>query len=362
MILGNTASILLYFAIFGISILLLFLGEKKKNKLLVILALLLPITLASIRSQVGTDWIAYNQFYEEVAQEDSKEFWRQIVEHETEPMMMFIGWITSTTKSGSWVIFFVYSAITLLFMYLAIRKLVPKNSWLLFGVFLFTAFPDSFNTMRQMAAMSVLAYMFSLLVDCWPRTKREMIILILLLILAINLHYATIALLPILFIPWLSRKIGEKKISYILAILLIFSLSLFPLLIQLLANSGLLSPKHYETLTNDFGSFYNFNFLICIVIGTFSFFYFKKGGNNIFTPLMLLGANYAALGFYSRYLGRLADFFWPFATILAWKILDTFKISSKAKIVVTCSAAAVYFILAYVIMGTSEVIPYGTIF
>ncbi len=362
MILGNTTSIILYFVVFGFSIFLLFLGEKKKNKLLIVLALLLPIALASVRSQVGTDWIAYNQFYEEVAQEDSKEFWRQIVEHETEPMMMFIGWITSNLKSGSWVIFFIYSTITLLFMYLAMRKMVPKKSWLLFGVFLFVAFPDSFNTMRQMAAMSVLAYMFSLLVHCWPRDKRELIILVLLLVLAVNLHYATIALLSVLLIPWFSRKFSEKKLSYILTILLVFSLLLFPFLIQFLASSGILSPKHYETLINDFGSFYNFNFLICITLGTFSFFYFKNRKMTTLTPLMFLGANYAALGFYSRYLGRLADFFWPFATILAWEILDTFKIPEKAKIIVTLSVSTLYFILAYIIMGTSEIIPYGTIF
>ena len=393
MILGNITSIILYILVFVLAALLLYFGEKRHSKWLIILAFLPPILLATFRYQVGTDWIAYNQFYEEVAQEDSAEFWRQIRERETEPLMMFIGLITSTLRTGSWPIFLIYSSITLIFMYLAMRRLAPKHTWLVFTVFLFTAFPDSFNIMRQMAAMSVLAYLYAWIATRRPvdtkssrdtasvrpvvtggqrlflgrdlRNGRAMtcVTVVILLILAINLHYATLALLPILLIPYLSKKFGEKKISYALSLLLIVSLLLFPLLIQLLATSGILSPKHYETLTNDFGSFYNFNFLICIVLGAFSFFYFrKKPTANFLTPLILLGANYAAVGFYSRYLGRLADFFWPFAILLAWQILDSFKISLRLKIILTLAAALLYFFIVYVWLGTNEILPYGFAF
>ena len=393
MILDNLTSIFVYLAVFALSILLFYFGEKKHNKLLTILAFVPPILLATFRYQVGTDWIAYNQFYEEVGIEDKAEFWRQIVERESEPFMMFLGLLVHHLHIGSWPIFFVYSSITLIFMYLAFRKLAPKYSWLMFGVFLFMAFPDSFNIMRQMSAMSVLMYLYAYLATKRPvdtkssrdtasvrpvvtgerrlvlgrnlRNGRAMtcVTVVFLLVLAVNLHYATLALLPVLLIPYLSRKFDEKKLSYILALLLIIALLLFPLLIQFLATSGILSAKHYETLTNDFGSFYNFNFLICVVLGAFSFFYFrKKPTANHLTPLILLGANYSALGFYSSYLGRLADFFWPFAILLTWQILDTFKLSNRVKITLTLAASIIYFFLAYVIMGTDEILPYGFIF
>lgn len=401
MILDNVSSIILYLAVFIFSLVCLYFAEKRNNRLFLVLAFVLPILFATFRYQVGTDWVAYNQFYEEVAQEDSAEFWRQIREYETEPLMMFLGWTVSSLRIGSWPIFLIYSSITLIFMYLALRRLAPKHSWLLFSTFLFVAFPDSFNIMRQMAAMAVLAYLYAWLATSTRKTaaiqiflksfrrlqlrKRRrspvttsrtnavsqkdsvstgrFILILLLLVLAVNLHYATLPLLPALLIPLLSRKLGEKRLSYILALLLVVLLLLFPFLIQLLATSGILSPKHYETLINDFGSFYNFNFLIYIILGAFSFFHFrKKSTANHLTPLILLGANYAAVGFYSRYLGRLAEFFWPFAILLSWQILDTFKIDPRLKIVVTLSVALLYFFLAYVFMGTNEIFPYGFIF
>ena len=75
----------------------------------------------------------------------------------------------------------------------------------------------------------------------------------------------------------------------------------------------------------------------------------------------MTGVAYSAVGFYSGYLGRLADFFWPFAIFMLWQLLSETEEKPLVKITIMYIIAIAYFILAFVIMGTNQLIPYDII-
>lgn len=357
-------SLLFYIAIFLLSATLLYLGKSYHKKYLLVLALMLPISLAGFRYQVGTDWAAYHQFYQEVGEEAPSEVVRQIRDRESEPLMIVLGRSVALIGTGSWVIFYFYAIITIGFMYLVIKD--DKNSALLYALFLVMVFPSSFNTMRQMAAMSVMTLLLVLAFRPPNLSRAKSVALKLALaLLAVNLHYASLALLPVLLVPHLVKRLGWRKLSLVLIIILIATVSLAPLGIEGLARSGLLSKKHFGALMDHAGSMMNYHFWIYLigagVAGALAGWK-KNRQMALLIPIMLVASVYAALGFYSGYLGRIADFFWPIAIYMGWNTLKILPMRPKTQVATALVVAVVYFVLVYGWMGTNEILPYRMIF
>ena len=69
MTLTNSASIVFYLLFFTLLILFSYLGFYKKNKICAVLAILLPVLVAGFRFNVGTDYAAYYEMYNQVSNE-----------------------------------------------------------------------------------------------------------------------------------------------------------------------------------------------------------------------------------------------------------------------------------------------------
>ncbi len=367
MIFDGFTSVLLYFIVFALSAVLLHLGDKKKLKSLTMLGLLIVVLFSAFRLNAGTDTATYRTFYEEVSTSTVQRSVDRLKSGEMEPFIIFTAMFGGFIGVGDWFMFAVFALITVYFLYKTTRKLDEKYYWVLYGVCLLMVYPNSFNTMRQMAAMSVLSYVLSVIIRSVIDGRRVGAVKIMLLSLfAISLHYSSIALLPILLVPYITRRFGYHKTFYIIGFLTILIVTLYKPALQILSSAGVLSPKHFATFINTEGSLLNFNFLICGFLAFISALHYRNHRNNNHLNkhnliILMVGVAYSAIGFYSGYLGRLADFFWPFAILMLWQLISETKETPLKKVAIMYAVAIAYFILAFVIMGTNQLIPYDII-
>lgn len=365
--LNEYASFFVYLLMFAIVTFLFYLGGKRGRKTYIILGVLLLTIFAGIRYTTGTDTATYNKFYDEVSNEPISHSIDRFMSGEMEPFIIIVVRLGSSLGFGSWFMFGIFAFITAYFLYRTAWILDKKHFWVLYGVFLLMVFPNSFNTMRQMAAMSVLSFALVGIIKRHIKDRRVRYTkLILSIIFAITLHYASIALLPVFLIPYITNKIGYRRAFLVFGILAVIIAFLYGPALNFLVESSLLPVKHYETFMDTEGSLLNFNFIICAIIAIIAAFHYRSRKNNNpvnenYLPIITAGAAYAAIGFYSGYLGRLADFFWPFAVMMIWNILNETKEKPLKKIAIMYIIALAYFILAFVIMGTNELFPYNTI-
>lgn len=360
-------SVIIYFVVFSLSATLLYLGGKKKLKTLTILGLLIVVLFSAFRLNAGTDTATYRTFYEQVSTSTVQRSMERLESGEMEPFIILTAMFGGFIGVGDWFMFAVFALITVYFLYKTAQKLDEKNYWILYGACLLMVYPNSFNTMRQVAAMSVLSYLLSAIIQSIIDKRRVGAVkTILLSLFAISLHYSSIALIPVLLVPYITKRFGYHKTFYVMGVLAIFIITLYKPALQILASAGILSPKHYITFINTEGSFLNFNFLICGVLTLVSAFHYKNHRNNNHLNkhnliILMAGVAYSAIGFYSGYLGRLADFFWPFAILMLWQLITETQETPLKKIAIMYAIAIAYFILAFVIMGTNQLIPYDII-
>lgn len=368
MILNNLASILLYVTVFLVSAVLMYLSYRTKKRVFILLALIPPIVLASIRFMVGTDFQAYDSFYTIIQNENSEVTISRLLGFEMEPFIIMTSLIGGIFHLGSWFMFFVYAAITVLFAYLTFRLVDRKNSWILYGSFLFITFLSSFNQMRQAAAIAVLAFLIMYIISNINAHKRTRLLYIFLgSIFAVSLHYSSVILLPILLIPFISTKIKRTVLYPLLTVGIAASALLLPTILNFVVGIGVLPEKQLSTLLSDDygGSILNFSFYVFFVLFIIMANHYRSQPKNkkgtIYTTLMGIGALYASFGFHSGYLGRLADLFWVFAIIAIWEIINDFQDSIYKKALIMFLFCFAYFTLVYVVLGVDAIIPYQTL-
>ena len=158
MTLTNSASIVFYLLFFTLLILFSYLGFYKKNKVCVVLAILLPVLVASFRFNVGTDYAAYYEMYNQVSNESYGEVMSRLKTGASEPLILLLISLCGNVLFGHWLFFAAFAFITSLFLYLSFNKFDKKKSWLLYSGAMLILFPLSFNAMRQIAAISVITY------------------------------------------------------------------------------------------------------------------------------------------------------------------------------------------------------------
>ena len=369
MLLSDFASIVLYVVVLSGSALLMYLGNKTGRRSLIALSLLLPVLLAGVRYMVGTDYEAYDKLYGLVQTEDSRITLSRLTGFEMEPFIIGVSILGGWLSFGSWFLFGIYALITTLFAYFAFRLVDRRYCWVLFGSFLFVVFLGSFNQMRQIAAIAVLAYLVMRIIKNMTEKKHTKVMSIVLgMAFATMLHYSSIMLAPVLLVPYIVSKIKHRRTLYLFCCLGIAGLTvLLPRIIDLVVSSGILPFKQVQALVggNFDGSILNFGFFAFTTLFAIAVCYFRPKPNDkqddVYAALLGVGAMYAALGFYSGYLGRLADLFWMVLLIVIWKVLGKFSDSIRLKILLMTIFSLLYFLVVYVVIGAGEVLPYQTI-
>ena len=74
--------------------------------------------------------------------------------------------------------------------------------------------------------------------------------------------------------------------------------------------------------------------------------------------LLLLGAAYSAVGFYSGYLGRLSMFFWIFIIMIAGEMLYQLTKKNRLRVAICSAVAILYFVVYFFVFGFNAIFPY----
>lgn len=357
------SSVVLYLAVFLVAGLLAYVGEKKKKVTPILIALLFPILLAGFRYTAGTDSLTYRNFYNDIGSESFETSMARINDGTMEPFIVYLSRIGNALHFDASFIFIVFAAITVVFFYLTARTISRKNAWLYFTLLLLIVFPESFNIMRQLAAIAVQAFALSYIYDRRRNQKKPKLLLVLLLAgFSMTLHYSSVLLLPVLFLPVVMQHVRSRSLYLVLSICAIACACAFPVLLTTATSIGLLSQKHIATFMETPGSLINIKFFAALILTIVYAVNYRRNGlrrDKFLCFLMLVGTVYSAVGFYSGYVGRMANFFWVFIIIAMVDLLGQLSEKKYSRVTISISLGVLYFILYFAILGLGEIIPYS---
>lgn len=305
---GILGSILLYLVAFGSSAALVGYGYKKKNIVLQIIGLLIPILLCGLRFNVGIDYPSYLDAYADITNP-------QVVDRyggttKLEPTFYLISYLSYFIFSNPIAIFVTYSAVTVFAFYKSLTLMKPKYISIALFFFYSIFFLNSFNIMRQGAAISLGCLAISYYIN-GQKMKATLYFLI-----AFAFHSSAIALIIFLISERFIKKkfkMKNKKFTPIFSITVILSLLIATLGLKIAAVGSFI-----YSVTGRIGV-YNpgisagilFKYLICLaciylVIYTWKYFNEKQKELSIFVSLGLvvysLGLVYNEAGRFGTYL------------------------------------------------------------
>ncbi len=364
MSLSDFSSVVLYLAVFSAAIACAYIGQKKNSKTFYALAILLPAILVGFRGLAGTDTEAYRNFYSEISSESIGESLERIANGGMEPFAVLISLIGNALRLPASFMLLTFALITAAFFYATARLFNREKAWLFYGVILFIVFPEGMNMMRQLAAVSVQAFALMYVIRTQQANKKTRWLLVLVLaLLSISLHYSSLLLLPAFILPVIVKHTAhEKSLALIMFIFVAICLFAFPSLLNFIAGAGILPEKHYNTFLDSGGSIININFFCSTILTAILFANYHRRGNpddKSFSFLMLAGAIYSAVGFYSGYFGRLSTLFWVFIVIIASDLLCQLFEKNGHRFVACAAVAISYFLLYYCVIGFNAIMPYS---
>lgn len=361
--LNDAASILLYLVVFLTAGIFAYLGEKKKCKTFYILAILLPVLLASFRFTTGTDSLTYRTLYDEIGNESSSFTSYRVSSGELEPFVVYASVLGNALHLPASFLFFLFASITAVALFFTTRIVSQKHAWLIYGMLLFIVFPEGMNVMRQVAANSVQALALAYVFNEHQNGRRIRITPTLLLVaFSITLHYSSVLLLPVFFLPTIIKHVRGYTLALLLSLLIALCVLAFPALLEFVIDLGIISQRHYATFMEIEGSLINVKFFAALIAAAALIANYnrrKKLIDKQYSLLMLLGVSYAAVGFYSGYLGRLAIFFWIFIIMFAGKLLCQLFTKESHRIAICSAVAIMYFIVYFYLLEFNALIPYS---
>ena len=360
MILSNIASILFYFFIFFSVILFSYLYKRTKKTIFAAISVILPALFVALRFRVGTDTEGYIQMFNEVSSMDISQILYKVMSFGIEPFAIFVIKFSKLLGLDCFFFFFVFSILTFSAFFFGIKNISKEHAWLLFPACIILALPFSINIMRQGAAIAVVFLAFTSTLN-----KDYKKFALPLFILAFTIHFSSILLFPIFILKPFLKKYGLRRLMTAILVVLVFLLFALPKALPIIINNGLLPQKYLDTFGSFSSNLMNFDFLIFSILAFILLLTknrtnsFPKELNQLFALLVLAGVCYSGAGFSSAYLGRFADFFWPFIIVAIWLFIDRLEDGRCFKQVLFLSAMLIYFTATTILMGNSELIPYG---
>lgn len=360
MILSNISSIFFYLCIFALTFLFSFLHYKTKRKVHAVISILVPSIAIALRFGVGTDSMAYSEMFDVISKESLGQAIARVTSFSMEPTAVLFVKLLHHLSFGYFAFFFSYSLITFACLHLFSKKVDHKNAWFIFGALVLIMLPYCINGMRQAAAVSL----FSLLLVNVFNKPRAILQNLGLFLLTICFHFSAIILAPVLLIAPALKHYSTKKVAIFATFALLCALFVFPKFITILLDTGLMPGKYASTLELYGGSIVNFDFVIFFALAVLLVLTRRKGNSashifNSYSVLIILcGLFYAGLGFHSAYVGRMADYFWPFIVFSLWLGIDRFKDSHAFKRFVFIAILVCYFVASYFVLGNSQIIPF----
>lgn len=258
--------LLIYISAFLLSTFFMKLAEKsEENKIyrnfFLIISLGIPIIISALRYNVGTDYKNYISLYNKYATIPIK---NSFSVKQIEIFFIIVCKIAYIFKNAN-VMFFIYSFLTILFMFLYMWDNKQKNSIALMWIlYLFLYFPSSMNIVRQALSVAIVTYSYKYI------EKRKFIKFLIFVAFAIIVHKTAIVILP-LYILLNFKTVKNKKIFYgmrIIALIMSFIImvNIENIIISMDKIEGL---DKYGGYKNYFEDINNYSFILKIIIFLF---------------------------------------------------------------------------------------------
>lgn len=360
---SDATSLVLYLLTFALSAGLLGYGYHQKNKIMQWASLLPTILLASARFGVGTDYNTYVSLFNQFSALSLGEY---IQESSTaEPGFYLLIQISNFITGDSYLMFSLAAIITSVFFYLGLRRYDVKHPALVYFLYLTILFPMTLNVMRQGIAISICFYAFSFIME---RNFKKYLIWIL---IASLFHISALLLLPVYFV---NRLVKPKRQNAYPAFLIKLGalaggiLLLVPLAITLVMQLPMFSK--YDMYSSNGGEGANLTIFLQIAVlllGIALARWAVSVKNGALYMFLLIFATleivFATIGFSSTFIKRIGLYFSIFGFMLLSESTSIFKDRIGKILVMTFVVlyGVAYFIIAYYILGQSDVFPYTNI-
>lgn len=347
---SNLLSLGFYFICFYTSIIFFKYYMKSKRLIFLILAMGIPILIATFRLNVGTDFQNYIALYYKPILEG------RFVMNSYEYIFFYIVKI-STFFQTTRMMFFMVSFLTVYLLFLYLKNNRKYDIIVLYSIYIFIFFPQSFNIMRQSLAMVLILLATSYLL------KRRQIEYFCLQTIAIFIHNSAIIgiFIFIMYILYFNYNIKFYKL-----LLVIFFLGFVVLSLVITNFNGIKIPIFYK-----YNSYFlvrvgqNKEFYLKIIL--FLFFYFFRRYKGLYSKkfdffliLLFIDLLITYLGFYNLYIKRLGLYFSIFQISCFGEVL---KRTRKRYITLLKFMAYIYisfyFICIYYVLGNGEIFPYN---
>lgn len=354
-------SLIFYISIFLASAVLMRIGQKRKNRLFLLISLLIPILASGLRYNVGTDFKNYENIYNGIVPNlDLKGY---MTYGPTELGIYFVSNIGLALNLDSWFMFTVFSALTILPIYYGIKNFNLKHPSTAYLLYLLVIFPVSFNAVRQLAAMSMVFLSVSLLY------KRKNIAAIVPFIVATLMHKSSLILaifLPIilLFIHKTTFKFREIFSMFVIGVVVLLSGSV---VFSTFMQSSILSDySQYASTSNAAaGSILILKIVIFSVFLAFTIMgkLQKLEYSRLFVVMSFLEIAMLVIGLSSVDVSRFAMYFSVFSLLLIPSVTESFTRQAQRPILllVLLYGLAMFFIQYFILKG-SDIFPYQSIF
>lgn len=346
-------SMILYMTIYGLSAILLSIEQKRNNKLIYFIAILIPAVFAALRYQVGTDYMNYVYMYRDSVQSSlgqfisSNKFGNEIGIYVVSNIAKYFGGIK-----------IYFGLMAFLSAYFFTSGLKRCNKTVLVGIatflFLATSYTTGFNTIRNVLAATIVFWGFHFIFEnsFWKYVVT--------IVLAMLFHTTAIIALPLFFL-WnpASKSIKMSWKTLLIIVAVIITCANFP---------GILSRvpifNRFITYLNPNIDTANRNFLLLLIIYTAilllrKWLVKKDEKNDYYILLVGIGVLMGLTGFFSPYIKRLALYCTICQPLLLAQIPTVFKEKDQRIVKVALILYTVFmFWLSYWYLGQAKILPY----
>lgn len=337
-----------------------YVGKINIKNFFLVFIFICPILLAGLRYDVGTDYLAYLEMYNNIKVFNPIEFWSQQVEiYQVEPLFYLLCRMIYLIYDNPIVFFAICELLIVLFIFEGIKNFNGSQDMLLsFMIFLFAFFPLTLNIIRQAIAMAIIFFAFSLFF------KKRYVLTFLAIIFATGFHSTAFLFYTIfLFVKFKNEKWNRlKSIAYLFMILCT------PIILKILLLVVSKIPvfdlyfRRYELNFDNGGIGFLINILPILIPCTYYGIksnLFKSEMSPIF-EIYLLQIPLSYLGYYAGWASRLSSYASTVEIILVPYILRTIKNEKEKRIIKLYFIIYYlgYFVVNFCLLGHSQMFPY----
>lgn len=360
---SNVASLYLYLSVFCLSSALFGYGVYRKNKVMKWAGIIPPLLLASLRYGVGTDYGTYELLFNQFSRGSLADYLQD--SSSAEPGFYILVQISNFLTGDSAPMFAIAAALSLIFFYLGLNRYNIKHPALVYFLYLMVLFPMTLNLVRQGIAVSIVFYALSFFIE---RDFKKYLVF---MIIAGLFHMSAFILLPVYFLNRLTKTKYENvyltflpKLATVAGCILIFIPFFSSLVMQMPAFSK------YGMYTVNAGEGANYTLLLQIAILISGIILIRRlindSNRKLYTTIIIfatLEVVFGTIGYSSTFIKRIGLYFSIFGFMLLAESTGVLK-NWGGKVLSSCFVIGygiVYFMIAYCILGQSDLFPYTLI-